>query len=330
MKLSTETHRDRDAMPQVGKVLAEALPWIKAATGKTIIIKYGGSAMVDEKLREDVMSDIVLLKIMGMNPVIIHGGGAAITSAMKKFNMPVEFKNGLRVTSDEAMDIVRMVLVGEVNQDLVRDVNRHGNLAVGISGADAGTVMAETVDPELGRVGRVTAISTGLLEGIISEGYIPVVASVGMGEDGGYYNINADVVAGEIASAIGAHKIIFLTDVDGLYKDFPNKDSLITNMTLEEAQAIIDEGEISSGMIPKLKSCVHALDAGVFRAHIINGTTPHSLLLELLTDAGVGTVIHRTEELYEYDTHPLGKVASKLIENVDDRSAGDLKTDERK
>lgn len=334
MKFAKDTRDMEDsekaASAEVGKVLAEALPWIKAATGKTIIIKYGGSAMVDEQLREDVMSDIVLLKIMGMNPVIIHGGGAAITDAMKKFNMPVEFKNGLRVTSDAAMEIVRMVLVGEVNQDLVRDVNRHGNLAVGISGADAATVMAEPVLPELGRVGRVTSINTGLLEGIINEGYIPVVASVGMGEDGGYFNINADVVAGEIASAIGAHKIIFLTDVDGLYRDFDDKGSLISNMTLDEANALIEAGGISTGMIPKLRSCVSALDAGVFRAHIINGTMPHSLLLELLTDAGVGTVIHRTEELYEYDTHPLGKVASKLIENVDDRKAEDLKTDERK
>lgn len=334
MKFAKDTRNMEDtekvASAEVGEVLAEALPWIKAATGKTIIIKYGGSAMVDERLREDVMSDIVLLKIMGMNPVIIHGGGAAITDAMERFNMPVEFKKGLRVTSDEAMDIVRMVLVGEVNQDLVRDVNRHGNLAVGISGADAGTVMAESVLPELGRVGRVTSINTGLLEGIISEGYIPVVASVGMGEDGGYFNINADAVAGEIASAIGAHKIIFLTDVDGLYRDFDDKGSLISNMTLDEANALIEAGGISAGMIPKLRSCVSALHAGVFRAHIINGTTPHSLLLELLTDAGVGTVIHRTEELYRYDTHPLGKVASKLIENVDDRKVEDLKTDERK
>jgi acetylglutamate kinase len=300
---------------RVAEVLTEALPWIKGATGKTVVIKYGGSAMIDERLRAEVMSDIVLLKIIGLNIVIVHGGGFAITEAMKRFNVPVEFKNGLRVTNDETMDLAKMVLVGEVNQDLVRDINAHGNLAVGVSGSDAGTVMAEQVDPELGRVGRITAINSAYLDAIIEDDYIPVVASVALGEDDGYYNINADMVAGEIAAAVGAHKVIFLTDVDGLYEDFDDKDTLISNMTLEEAHAMIDSQEISSGMIPKLKSCAAALEAGVPRAHIINGTTPHALLLELLTDSGVGTVIHRTQESYDYDAHPLGSFASKLVEN---------------
>ncbi len=299
----------------VAEVLAEALPWIKNVTGKTVVIKYGGSAMVDEKLRSDVMSDIVLLKIIGLNPVIIHGGGAAITDAMGKFEVPVEFKDGMRVTSDEAMRLVKMVLVGQVNQELVEDMNEHGNLAVGVSGADAGTIMATQLDPQLGRVGKITGINASYLEDLIADDYVPVVASVAMGEDGGCFNINADMVAGDIAAAIGAHKIIFLTDVDGLYEDFENKDTLISNITCDEIKFMIENGRISTGMIPKLKSCAAALDAGVFRAHIINGTTPHALLLELLTNTGVGTTIHGSEESYQFDAHPLGKLASKLVEN---------------
>ena len=307
-RIATETY-------QAAKVLAEALPWIKAATGKTVLIKYGGSAMEDPEMRAAVTSDIVLLKIVGLNPVIVHGGGKAINAGMQRFEVPVEFRNGLRVTSDEGMEVVRTVLVGEVNQDLVREINEHGNLAVGVSGSDAGTVIAEQISPDLGRVGRVTAVNATFLEQVIAADYIPVIAGVALGEDGGYYNINADTVAGNIAATLGAHKIIFLTDVDGLYQDFEDKDSLISNMTVDEARAIIEVGGISTGMIPKLKSCVNALEAGVERAHIINGTTPHALLLELLTDTGVGTVIHRTQELYRHDSHPIGGFAGKLLEN---------------
>ncbi len=304
---------------QAAEVLAEALPWIKAATGKTVVIKYGGSAMEDPELRATVMSDIVLLKIVGVNPVIVHGGGKAISAGMKRFNVPVEFRNGLRVTTDEGMEVVRTILVGEVNQDLVRQINEHGNLAVGVSGSDAGTVIAEQIDPDLGRVGRVTAVNTGFLTEILQSDYIPVVAGVALGEDGGYYNINADTVAGNIAAALGAQKIIFLTDVDGLYMDFDDKDSLVSNMTMEEAQAIIDAKAVSTGMIPKLKSCITSLEGGVYRAHIINGTTPHALLLELLTDTGVGTVIERTQELDNHESNPIGGFAGKLSENRDVR-----------
>ena len=217
------------------------------------------------------------------------------------------------------MDVVKMVLVGQVNQELVRAMNKHGNLAVGVSGSDAGTVIARQADPRLGRVGRVTGVSGDYIEALIEDGYIPVIASVALGEDGGYYNVNADHVAGEVASAIGAQKCVFLTDVDGIYEDFDDKSSLISNMTLEEARALVDSGILSTGMIPKVKSCIRALDAGVYRTHVINGTTHHALLLELLTDAGIGTVIHRTQEAYEYENHPLGSVASKLIENLEKR-----------
>ena len=314
MKYAKDT-RPKPVSSRTAEVLVEALPWIKNITGKTVVIKYGGSAMIDGRLRTDVMNDIVLLKIIGVNPVIIHGGGLAITDAMNKFNIPVEFKDGQRVTTDEAMEVVRMVLMGKVNQELVEAMNEHGNLAVGVSGSDAGTIMAEPKSPELGRVGRISRINSGYLEDLIDADYIPVVASIAMGEEGGYYNVNADLVAGHIAAAIGAHKIVFLTDVDGLYEDFDNKDSLISNLTMFEAQYMVENSVVSTGMIPKLQSCIAALDAGVFRAHIINGTTPHALLLELLTNTGVGTTLHSTEESCTFDAHPLGNFASKLIEN---------------
>ncbi|MDR0513784.1 MAG: acetylglutamate kinase [Coriobacteriaceae bacterium] len=314
MKYAKDT-RPQEVSDETAKVLVEAFPWLKNITGKTVVIKYGGSAMEDKALKAAVMGDIVLLKIMGVNPIIVHGGGKAITEAMERFGVPVEFKDGLRVTSPEAMELVKMVLMGKVNQELVETMNVHGNLAVGVSGSDAGTIIADQLSPDLGRVGIVSRINTPYLEDLIADDYIPVVASLAMGEDGGYFNVNADLVAGEIAAAIGAHKIIFLTDVDGLYEDFSDKDTLISNLTLFEAQKMIDDETASKGMIPKLQSCIAALAAGVFRAHIINGTRPHALLLELMTDTGVGTTLHSTEEACTFDAHPLGNFASKLTEN---------------
>lgn len=315
----------RDAKPslnsdQTAQLLFEALPWIKSLTGRTVVIKYGGAAMVDEQLRSDVMSDILLLKIIGARIVIVHGGGAAINEALKHYDLPVEFKDGQRVTTPEAMEIVREVLVGKVNQELVAAINQHGNVAVGVSGSDAGTIVAEQLDPGLGRVGRVTRVNADYLESLMDNDYIPVVATVAQGEDGGFFNINADVAAGAVAKAVHAHKIIYLTDVDGLYEDFSDKSSLISNLTLEETEALLARGDIDKGMIPKLQSCVGALRGGVFRAHIINGTTPHSLLLELLTDTGLGTVMHSTKESYEQDRHPhpLGAFASRLAEADED------------
>ena len=316
MKLARDRHSSLEN-DQTAQLLFEALPWIKNLTGKTVVIKYGGAAMVDERLRADVMSDIVLLKIIGMKPVIVHGGGKAINEALSHYDLPVKFKDGQRVTTPETMEIVREVLAGKVNQELVAAINVHGNLAVGVSGSDAGTLIAETLDPELGRVGKITRVNADYLESLMASEYIPVVATVAQGEDGGFFNINADVAAGHIAAAVHAHKVIFLTDVDGLYQDFSDKDSLISNLTLDECQAMLDAGEVDKGMIPKLESCIRALRGGVFRSHIINGTTPHSLLLELLTDAGVGTVVHATQIAYEQDTHPhpLSTFAARLSEN---------------
>lgn len=314
MKFSKDT-QVRPSLATDAHVLAEALPWIKEATGKTVVIKYGGSAMEDPVLRAQVMSDIVLLRIIGVNPVLVHGGGKSINRAFERYGIPIEFKDGLRVTTDDAMDVVRTVLVGDVNQNLVRDINEHGNLAVGVSGSDAGTIVATQLAPEYGRVGRITKVNVEYLNNLIEDGYIPVVAGIALGSHGGYYNINADIAASAIAGAIHAHKFIALTDVDGLYLDFNDKTTLISNITRDESRKMIDEGAIDAGMIPKLKSCVAALDAGVGRAHIVNGKTRHSLLLELLTDTGIGTVIHGTTESYNADQHPLSSVASKLMIN---------------
>ena len=314
MKYNTET-RPNGVSSITGEVLTEAMPWIKNVTGKTVVIKYGGSAMEDAELRAEVMADIVLLKIIGVNPVIVHGGGKAISRAMEQFGMPVEFVDGQRVTSDEAMGLVRMVLTGEVNQELVETMNQHGNMAVGVSGTDAGVIVAHQASERLGRVGEITDINSALISDLVAADYIPVIASIAIGEDGGCYNVNADVAAGHIAAAIGAHKIIFLTDVDGLFENYPDCDSLIANMTVEEARAMVEERSVSTGMIPKLSSCLTALDAGVMRAHIVNGTIPHALLLELLTDKGIGTMITRPSLPGSFNVTPLGNFAAKLIES---------------
>lgn len=310
---------DKDKRPDgvsriTGEVLTEAMPWIKHVTGRTVVIKYGGAAMVDAGLRAKVMADIVLLKIIGVNPVIVHGGGKAISAAMEREGVEVEFVRGQRVTTDEAMGIVRRVLTGEVNQELVEAMNQHGNMAVGISGADAGVIVAQAASPELGRVGRITRINPALVEDLVNADYIPIIASIAIGEDEGCYNVNADVAAGHVAAAIGAHKIIFLSDIDGYYTDYPDPATLVSSMTLEEARRIVGEGANTGGMIPKLESCVLALEEGVSRAHIVNGTTPHALLLELLTDNGIGTMVTGRRAPAGFDAAPLGNFATKLIE----------------
>ena len=316
MKYAKDT-RPEGAPTDSAEILVEALPWIKNITGKTVVIKYGGSAMVDEQLRADVMSDIVLMKIVGVNPVVVHGGGKAITEAMAQRDLPVEFKDGQRVTTPEAMDVVRTVLMGKVNQELVEALNRHGNFAVGVSGADAGVIVAEQASPDLGRVGRITRINRPLLDDLVAADYIPVIASVALGEDGGFYNVNADMVAGHIAAAIGTHKAVFLTDVDGLYEDFSDKGSLISQMTVSETKQMLAEGKVSSGMIPKLQSCIEAIEGGVPRAHIVNGTKPHSILVELLTSSGAGTLIYDDDAEFSKDEmRPLGILASRLSENL--------------
>ena len=240
------------------QVLLDALPWIEDITGKTVVIKYGGAAMVAGELRDAVVDDIIMLKLMGANPIIVHGGGPNINAMLKRLDIPTHFEGGQRVTDDQTMEVVKMTLVGQVNQDLVSAINRHGSVAVGLNGADAKIIQAEPLDSKLGRVGKVKSINTRLIEDLLAADYIPVIATVGYGDDGDY-NINADTVAGEVAAAVGAQKIVFITDVDGIYKDFDDKTTLISRMALSEAAALADEGTMSSGMIPKINACVTAL-----------------------------------------------------------------------
>lgn len=280
-------------MHDKARILMESLPWIKRAWGRTVVIKYGGSAMTEQGLRQSVADDIVMMKLVGINPVIVHGGGPEITSYMERLDMPVEFVDGLRVTTPEAMEVVRMVLVGKVNGGLVADINEHGRLAVGIAGDYCDLIRATQRDPRLGRVGQIESVDISAVQSLIDDGFIPVIATVAAGDDGGCFNVNADLVAGEIAAALKAEKVIFLTDVDGLYADFSDKSSLISALTFTQAENMLESGHLESGMIPKVGACVHALREGVERAHILNGTIPHALLLEVYTDAGVGTMITR-------------------------------------
>lgn len=300
------------------KVLIEALPWIEDITGKTVVIKYGGAAMVAGELRDAVVDDIIMLKLMGANPIIVHGGGPNINAMLKRLDMPVRFENGQRVTDEATMEIVKMTLVGQVNQELVSAINRHGSVAVGLNGADAKIIQAESLDEKLGRVGKVKAIDTTLIEDLIHDDYIPVIATVGYGEDGDY-NINADTAAGEIAAAVGAQKIVFITDVDGIYTDFDDKTTLVLRASLSEMVELAESGTMSSGMIPKINACVTALSAGVKKAHIINGTTPHSLVLEIFTDAGIGTMVmrHRDDSIDPgFVEAPVSNFASKLDQSI--------------
>ena len=284
--------QQRDAAASKVDVLNEALPWIHRMAGKTFVIKYGGSAMEDPELCRQVVADIEMLKLLGIRIVLVHGGGKAISAHVKALDLPVQFKGGLRVTDDATMEAVREVLVGKVNQDLVWALNEYGHNAVGISGADGKMLKAEQIDPELGRVGRIREVDPSLIETILEDGYIPVVATVGCAPDG-FYNINADVAAGKIAEAMGADKLIYLTDVDGLYGNVDDEDSLIQTLTQAETHMLLESGELDGGMLPKIRSIAEALDGGVSEVVILNGTYPHSLLLEIFTDAGCGTMFTR-------------------------------------
>ena len=284
--------QQRDAAASKVDVLNEALPWIHRMAGKTFVIKYGGSAMEDPELCRQVVADIEMLKLLGIRIVLVHGGGKAISAHVKALDLPVQFKGGLRVTDDATMEAVREVLVGKVNQDLVWALNEYGHNAVGISGADGKTLKAEQIDPEFGRVGRIREVDPSLIETILEDGYIPVVATVGCAPDG-FFNINADVAAGKIAEAMGADKLIYLTDVDGLLADVNDEDSLIQTLTRAETHMLLESGELDGGMLPKIRSIAEALDGGVSEVVILNGTYPHSLLLEIFTDAGCGTMFTR-------------------------------------
>jgi acetylglutamate kinase len=272
-------------------ILAEALPYIREFSGKTVVIKYGGHAMEDPQLAELFAQDVVLMRLVGMNPVVVHGGGPQISDLMRRLGKEPEFVDGLRVTDAETVDIVRMALVGKVNREIVASVNRHGSYAVGLSGEDAGLITVGPRSEKLGFVGDIRRIDPSILERLVREELIPVVATVGVDDAGQAYNVNADTVAGAIAEALRAEKLVYLTNVSGMYADFADEGSLISRIEVDRLAALADSGGLSEGMIPKARSCVDAVKAGVARAHILDGRIPHALLLEFFTREGIGTMV---------------------------------------
>jgi acetylglutamate kinase len=272
-------------------VLADALPYIREFSGKTVVIKYGGHAMDDDALADLFAADVVLMRLVGMNPVVVHGGGPQISELMRRLGKEPEFVDGRRVTDAETVDIVRMALVGKVNREIVARINRHGSYAVGLSGEDAGLIRVDQRDPRLGFVGDVRAIDPTIVHRLLREELIPVIATVGMDDEGQAYNINADTVAGAIASALDAEKLVYLTDVAGVYANWPDESSLVSRIDTDALEKLIGDGKVSEGMIPKVESCVEALRTGVRRAHILDGRLPHALLLEFFTREGVGTMV---------------------------------------
>ncbi|MCS6958460.1 MAG: acetylglutamate kinase [Pseudanabaenaceae cyanobacterium SKYGB_i_bin29] len=275
------------------KVLSEALPYIQQFAGRVMVIKYGGAAMKDPSLSQTVMRDIVLLASMGVRPVVVHGGGPEINVWLEKLGIEPQFLNGLRVTDAATMEVVEMVLVGRVNKKIVELINLEGGSAVGLCGKDGNIIKARSQGrEEIGFVGEVSAINTHLLEALIKGGHIPVISSVASDETGQAYNINADTVAGEIAAALGAEKLLLLTDISGILRDYRDPSTLIRSLTIGEARELIQQGIVSGGMIPKVQCCVRSLAQGVRAAHILDGRVPHSILLEVFTDSGIGTMIY--------------------------------------
>ncbi len=278
-------------MRDIGTLL-EALPYIREFHGKTVVIKYGGAAMNDPQLREDFARDVVLLKYVGLNPIVVHGGGPEITAYMERLDMPVQFVGGLRVSDEQTVEIAKMVLVGKVNKDIVGRINRHGQPAVGLSGDDGQLFRVSTMEgpggEDIGLVGKIERVDTGVIRHI-AEDYIPVIASVGNDRAGRSHNVNADEAAGAVARALGAYKVMFLTDVAGWLRDPADPLSVISECGADVVEAALPA--LEGGMRPKLQACVDAIHGGVSFAHIIDGREPHSLLLELFTDAGIGTKI---------------------------------------
>jgi acetylglutamate kinase len=272
-------------------IFSEALPFISRFRGSTVVIKYGGSAMVDELLRGTFADDVAMLHYVGIKPVIVHGGGPHISAAMGQLGIEPQWIDGLRVTDEHTMRVVQATLVGEINPDIVRLINNHGSVAAGMSGLDANLFVAEPEDERLGFVGRVTQINTRLIEGLQNQGYVPVVAPIARGEDGASYNVNADIAASALATALGARKLVYLTDVEGLYRDLGDHDSLISRITTLELSALIESGSVSAGMLPKLRSAIDAIEGSVDQVHILDGRMQHALLLEIFTPEGLGTMI---------------------------------------
>ncbi len=286
-----------DKLIEKAQILSEALPYIKKFYGTTMVIKYGGSAMVDARLKETVIQDIVLMKYVGINPVVVHGGGKHISDLMKRLGKEVVFLDGLRVTDKETMDITEMVLTGAVNKEIVSLINLEGAKAVGISGKDGMLIQAKkktlNESKDYGFVGQITHINPKIIEVLAQEGFIPVISPIGFSEDGHTYNINADIVAGEIAGALNASKLILLTDVRGVCRNMKDESTLISTLKISDLPSLKAEGIISDGMLPKMDSCIQAFETGVEKIHLIDGRIHHSILLELFTEGGIGTEIIR-------------------------------------
>lgn len=283
-------------------VLVETLPYIKEFYGKRVVIKYGGSAMASDKLKEAIMKDMVLMKYVGMKPIVVHGGGPAVNRMLERVGIKSAFVNGLRVTDEQTMEIVQMVLAGSINKDIVTLLNSHGAKAVGLCGKDSGLLRVErqfvkvndgsgSVDIDIGLVGQVREVDTEILDVLTDNGFIPVIAPIGTGPGGQSYNVNADYAASAIAGAVKADKLVLLTDVEGIMDSRGGEEKLVSSVNRQEAARLMEEGVITGGMIPKVQCCLEALEKGVGRIHIINGTVMHSLLLEIFTESGIGTMI---------------------------------------
>lgn len=272
------------------KVLVQALPYIKKYNGKIVVVKYGGNAMTDEKLKNSVMKDIVLLWLIGVKVVLVHGGGPEITDTLAKLGKETVFKNGLRVTDKETVDVVQMVLAGKINKSLVNLLGTKGGKAIGLSGIDGRMITAKAKDTELGYVGEITKINASPISDVLEKGYIPVVSTVACGEDGNVYNVNADTAAAKIAAELKAESLISMTDIAGVLRDKNDTSTLIRVIKIDEVPELLDGGIIAGGMIPKAECCVNAVKWGVKRVFIIDGTVPHSIIIEMLTDEGIGTM----------------------------------------
>ena len=276
------------------KVLVQALPYIQKYAGKTVVVKYGGNAMINNDLKDAVMSDIVLMQLVGINVVLVHGGGPEISAMLKKIGKESQFVGGMRVTDEETMDIVQMVLAGKVNKDLVQFLEQHGGKAVGLCGLDGSMLKAEKIasKEDLGFVGEITEVNTQVITDTTEKGYLPIISTVAGGYHGEVYNINADVAAARIAAGLGAVKLILMTDIRGLLRDKDDESTLIPVVNVSEVPKLKRDGIISGGMIPKIDCCVEAVRRGVGRAHIIDGRIPHSILIELFSDEGIGTMFY--------------------------------------
>ncbi|MDJ0599016.1 MAG: acetylglutamate kinase [Crocosphaera sp.] len=294
--MSSEKDHIQEADANRVRVLSEALPYIQQFAGRTVVIKYGGAAMKDSSLKDKVIRDIIFLACVGVHPVVVHGGGPEINSWLDKLGIEAQFKDGLRVTDAATMDVVEMVLVGRVNKELVSLINKAGGQGVGLCGKDGNLVKARPVDQEnIGFVGEVSKVNVKIVHSLVTNNYIPVISSVAADEKGQPYNINADTFAGEVAAALGAEKLILLTDTPGILENYKDPNTLLTKLDIKQARDLIAQGIVGGGMIPKVNCCVRSLAQGVRAAHIIDGRIPHAILLEIFTDRGIGSMIVASE-----------------------------------